>query len=219
MVLVVALVADLWSKSAAFECVASSPIVLAPREVVADPSFRIPWHGGVQALSPDLLDFHLVINHGAVFGIGQNARGLFVGFTVIAVAVGVFIFGWWTRARSVWAHIAIGLILAGGLGNLYDRLTFGAVRDFLFIFPRRHLPFDLHWPGGSSELFPWVFNIADVLLLAGMALLIFHSRKEDQRHAASARPVIGSVGGSAGNSVGESGGESKQVARGECGRK
>ena len=130
LVLVLALGVDLWTKSEAFASVAGFPVVLEPREVVSDTSYRIPWHNGVRAISPDLLDFHLVINHGAVFGIGQNARGVFIVFTLIAVAAGVFIFGWWTRARATWAHIAIGLILAGGIGNLYDRMTFGAVRDF-----------------------------------------------------------------------------------------
>ncbi|MSQ90741.1 MAG: signal peptidase II [Phycisphaerales bacterium] len=193
-VLILALSADLWTKSWAFESVTGVPVLLEPREVVCESSFRLPWHAGVRAIPPDLLDFHLVINHGAVFGIGQNARGLFIGFTLVAVAVGVFIFGWWTRARSVWAHIAIGLILAGGLGNLYDRVAFGAVRDFLYMFPRRNLPFEMHWPGGSTEIFPWVFNLADVLLLAGMALLIVQSRKEDQHRAALDRDESAGAG-------------------------
>ncbi len=178
---IVALAIDLSTKSEAFSRVADNPVVLEPRDEVADPSYRIPWHGGVRAISPDLLDFHLVINHGAVFGIGQNARGVFIGFTLVAVVAGLFIFGWWTRARSTWAHIAIGLILAGGVGNLYDRVVYGAVRDFLYMFPRRNLPFNLHWPGGSTDIFPWVFNVADMLLLAGMALLILLSRREDRR--------------------------------------
>lgn len=191
MVLAIALGVDLWTKSAAFSSVGDFPVILEPREAVADPSYRIPWHGGVRALSPDLLDFHLVINHGAVFGIGQNARNLFIGFTLIAVAAGIFIFGWWTRARSTWAHIAIALILAGGVGNLYDRVTFGAVRDFLYMFPRRHLPFNLNWPGGSTEIFPWVFNVADMVLLSGMVLLILHSRCEDRRREALAKKKSG----------------------------
>ncbi len=195
-----ALSVDLWTKSEAFEHVAPGPVVLSPREVVADPSYRLPWHDGVQAISPNILDFHLVVNHGAVFGIGQNARGLFIGFTAIAVAAGVFIFGWWTRAGAIWAHIAIGLILAGGVGNLYDRIVFGAVRDFLYMLPRRHLPFELTWPGGSNEIFPWVFNGADMFLLCGMALLIFYARKEDQRRAVVVDPS----------------GNAKQVGGGDC---
>jgi signal peptidase II len=173
------LTADLWSKHAAFATVAGDPIILAPREVVADPAYRLPWHSGVQVLSPDLLDFHLVVNHGAVFGIGQDARGMFIVLTVVAVSVGLVLFAFWTRARSTVSHIALGLVLAGGIGNLYDRITFGAVRDFLHMLPRRDLPFQLSWPGGSREIFPWVFNIADVVLLVGMAILILQSIRAD----------------------------------------
>jgi len=182
-----ALGADLWSKHAAFATVAGDPIILAPREVVADPSYRLPWHSGIRVLSPDLLDFHLVVNHGAVFGIGQNARGMFIVLTAVAVSVGLFLFAFWTRARSTAAHIALGLVLAGGIGNLYDRITFGAVRDFLHMLPRRDLPFNLSWPGGSREIFPWVFNIADVVLLIGMAILILQSIRADAAARAASK--------------------------------
>ncbi len=194
VVFLVALAADLATKSIAFERVAQAPIDLSDRELVADPGFRLPWHDGVRAIQPDLLDFHLVVNHGAVFGIGQNARGVFIVFTVVAVVAGVVIFGWWTLAKSTWAHVAIGLILAGGIGNLHDRVYYGAVRDFLYMLPRRSLPFGFAWPGGSREIFPWVFNVADVLLLAGMAILILHSRRDEQRVAPS-QALPGGEGG------------------------
>ena len=193
LVLAVALAVDLTTKSVAFERVAQVPIDLSDRETVSDPGFRLPWHDGIRAVPPDLLDFHLVVNHGAVFGIGQNARMVFIVFTIVAVAAGVVIFGWWTLARSTWAHVAIGLILAGGIGNLHDRVVYGAVRDFLYLFPRRNLPFGLAWPGGTREMFPWVFNVADMTLLAGMLILILHSRHEDRRRSA-VQPAVGGSG-------------------------
>ncbi len=194
LVWALALGADLWSKHAAFATVAGDPVILEPREVVADPSYRLPWHSGVQVISPDLLDFHLVVNHGAVFGIGQTARGVFIVLTVVAVTVGLCLFAFRTRARSTWSHIALGLVLAGGIGNLYDRITFGAVRDFLHMLPRRDLPFNLAWPGGTREVFPWVFNIADAVLLLGMAILILQSMRADtaarrQEKAAQSAPA------------------------------
>ncbi len=179
-VLVLGLVLDLASKDWAFRTVAGDPVELS-YEPVVEGSFTIPWHPGVQAIAPDLLDFRLVLNRGAVFGIGQGRRFAFVAFTMIAIGVAIAVFGWWTRSRSWIAHLAIGLILAGGLGNLYDRVAVGAVRDFLHMLPRRELPMGISWPGGSTEVFPWVFNVADVELLAGMALLLIHVQLADRK--------------------------------------
>ena len=94
----------------------------------------------------------------------------------------VLLFARGTRVRMKWSHIAIGLILAGGLGNLYDRMVYGAVRDFLHMLPGWQLPNGWMWPGNSTgDVFPWVFNVADVLLLAGMALFVITSFAEDRR--------------------------------------
>jgi signal peptidase II len=171
---------DLWTKYWSFEHVAGEPVTLVPGQLVDDPDYRLPWHPGVQVLQPDLLDFHLVLNQGAVFGIGQQRRAAFIGLTVLAIAAGLAVFARWTDRKAHLSHVAIGLILAGGIGNLYDRVVYGAVRDFLHLFPRRDLPFGLHWPGGSSEIFPWVFNVADVLLLVGMGLLMIQAARADR---------------------------------------
>ena len=174
---------------------AGEPVQLEYDEIVAG-AFTIPWHEGQRVLPSDLLDFHLVLNRGAVFGIGQGRRAIFVGFTLIAVGVAVAVFGWWTQARSHLAHVAIGLILAGGLGNLYDRVVIGAVRDFLHMMPRWELPLGLAWPGGTTEVFPWVFNVADVLLLLGMTLLLIHVHFVDRKQ----EPVNSSDEDSSGSS-------------------
>ena len=184
LVLVIGLCLDLGSKSWAFESVADQPVELDYEGVVSG-TYQLPWHAGVRVLPGDLLDFHLVLNRGAVFGIGQGSRGIFVGFTLIAVTVAIGVFGWWTRAGSHLAHVAIALILAGGIGNLYDRVFIGAVRDFLHMLPRWNLPWGMQWPGGSTEVFPWVFNVADVMLLAGMALLLLHVQLADRAQRAA----------------------------------
>jgi len=169
------LAVDLISKSWAFENVLGSPVVLDRDAILAgdDPLRAFPPHQREDCvvLPWGLLDFDLVLNYGAVFGIGQHARGLFIVFTIIAVIVATSIFAFKTTARSRWVHAGIGLILAGGIGNLYDRIMFGAVRDFIHMFPGWDLPFGFEWPGGGSGLFPWVYNVADVLLLAGMVIL------------------------------------------------
>jgi len=177
--------ADLYSKAWSFRTVAGQPVVLDRSALLADPDHNpIDWRQRGRPLLPwGLLRFKLVLNPGAVFGIGAHQRWFFIVFTFAALAAGLLIFGRFTTRRSRLAHVAIALVLAGGLGNLYDRIAFGRVRDFLQILPGRRLPFGWTWPGTHNwELFPWVFNIADVLLLAGMILLMIHiNRLEKQR--------------------------------------
>ena len=180
VVVAIGLSADLYSKDWAFREVTPNPVIMNYEDVISGKA-QIPYHDGVRALSPNLLDFRLVLNRGAVFGIGQGQRFAFVVFTLVAIGVAISVFGWWTRSRAVLAHVAIGLILAGGLGNLYDRLMIGAVRDFLNLFPRRDLPFGISWPRGDTNVFPWVFNIADVELLMGMSLLLIYVHLSDRK--------------------------------------
>ncbi len=174
-VLIIGLTFDLGSKTWSFNHVAGAPIELDRNELLADPFLNpIPRHDSVKVLPLELLDLQLVINRGAVFGIGSDKRMFFIVFTLFALGAGLFVFGRYTQRHHHLAHMALGLILAGGLGNLYDRVLFGVVRDFLHMFPGWNLPMGWRWPGGSPNLFPWVFNIADVMLLAGIGLLMIH---------------------------------------------
>ncbi len=187
-----ALALDLWTKDWAFRTVADRPVTLRYEDVAGNPSYSLPWHAGVRAVPPDLLDFRLVLNHGAVFGIGQGRGALFIAFTVLAVGTALWVFGRHTSSRSHMSHVGLALVLAGGIGNMVDRVSVGAVRDFLHLFPRRELPFGLHWPGGSDEWFPWVFNVADMELIAGMCLLMLAVHLSDRR-AARAKAAEGAA--------------------------
>jgi lipoprotein signal peptidase len=100
------------------------------------------------------------VNHGALFGIGNghkaSANIVFTGISILAAAAIVI---WGTRpgtARDRWLCMSLGLILAGTVGNLYDRLVFGGVRDFLYFYR-------VEWP---------VFNVADCCLVCGACLLL-----------------------------------------------
>ena len=188
----IALALDLWTKDWAFRTVADRPVTLRYEDVAGNPSYSLPWHAGVRAVPPDLLDFRLVLNHGAVFGIGQGRGALFIAFTVLAVGTALWVFGRHTSSRSHMSHVGLALVLAGGIGNMVDRVSVGAVRDFLHLFPRRELPFGLHWPGGSDEWFPWVFNVADMELIAGMCLLMLAVHLSDRR-AARAKAAEGAA--------------------------
>lgn len=177
-VIVAGLVVDLASKSWAFARVADAPVtveradVLALTRAGASIQALIPPHTPVTVV-PRVLELQLVLNQGAVFGLGAGRRWVFVAFTIVAVGVGLWAFARWTTDRDRLAHVSIGLVLGGGLGNVYDRLAFACVRDFLHPLPGVRLPFGWSWPNDpSGQVWPWVSNIADLLLILGVAGLM-----------------------------------------------
>ena len=171
-VIALGLAADLGLKAWSFHNVAPQPIVL-DAALISQPNPYVPAHPPAVVI-PRVLHLHLVLNKGAVFGIGADRRIFFIVFTFAALVAAFAVFGRWTNAGATVAHIAIALIIAGGVGNLYDRVQFGFVRDFLHMMPGWQMPFGWSWPGGNTEIFPWVFNIADVMLLFGMGTLMWH---------------------------------------------
>jgi signal peptidase II len=103
------------------------------------------------------------VNHGALFGMGGSKKGsantFFLAVSFIA-AISILIWGMRRNtAREPWLVSALGLILAGTVGNLYDRLIFNGVRDFLYFYL-------IDWP---------VFNVADCCLVVGAGLLLFQA--------------------------------------------
>jgi len=99
--IVLALGADLASKSVAFSRIADRPVTIERSDVLnAGPGqlqALIPAHEPVVFI-PHLLEFKLVLNKGAVFGMGQGRRMLFIGFTFVALGFAVVLFARWTRA-------------------------------------------------------------------------------------------------------------------------
>ncbi len=148
-------------------------------------SSLIPAHEPVKVL-PGLLEFTLVLNPGAVFGIGAGRRWFFMIFTGIAMAFAMYMFACWTRAKDRWSHAAIALLIAGGLGNLYDRWFLGCVRDFIHPFPHIKWPFGLKLTGASGEIWPYVSNVADLFLIIGIAVLAVRLWSHDVKHPKAA---------------------------------
>lgn len=190
IVIIAALGIDLITKHLAFQHIAGEPVNLTRAQILEhthvrpeggvylDMSRLIPSHKSVRAI-PGLLDLTLVLNPGAVFGIGAGKRWAFVAFTAVAIGFGLWIFGTKTYARQWQAQVAIGLLIGGGLGNLYDRLVYACVRDFLHPLPRVQIPFGLAWPDGSTGIWPYVSNIADLFLLIGIGMLMWHIWRTD----------------------------------------
>lgn len=134
----------------------------------------IPQHQPVVVI-PQLLELTLVLNPGAVFGIGAGARWFFVGFTLVAIAFVTWLFASWTRPRDWFAHACAGMLIGGGIGNLYDRVVYACVRDFLHPLPHATMPFS-----GGRPLWPYVSNIADaILIVAILGLLVYSWRKPE----------------------------------------
>ncbi len=190
-------VLDLASKSAAYRLVPDAPVVLvhpddyethrvangdAVKIVASDRPQDIPQASEGRELIHGILHLRLTTNTGAVFGIGKGVQWLFTIVSIAAIAIIGHVF-WHSRRGSIVLHICLGLILAGALGNLYDRVTFNAVRDFIYLFPGVHLPFGLHWPSGESRLYPWIFNVADMSLVVGVTLVLLIMWRGDRvRH-------------------------------------
>ncbi|HEV7302512.1 MAG TPA: signal peptidase II [Tepidisphaeraceae bacterium] len=127
---------------------------------------------------PGWLHFEAVANQGAVFGIGQGQRWLFL--IVSAGAIGLLTYLFLQSGRARFYQIVLGMLLAGVLGNMYDRMVHGFVRDMFHVFP------DMQWPAFVQNalsfipyfrgpIFPWIFNVADSFLCVGVAISIVYS--------------------------------------------
>jgi signal peptidase II len=112
---------------------------------------------------PNVFRISHVFNTGAAFSLFAESlspimvRNVLIGFSVAAVIV---VLGMIWRAGRAWTltGIALGLILGGAIGNLYDRIKFSYVVDFLEV-----KIYHYHWPD---------FNVADSCIVIGAGLLL-----------------------------------------------
>ncbi|MFZ2873882.1 MAG: signal peptidase II [Phycisphaerales bacterium] len=190
-VAVVGLVTDLATKSIAFATVAQSPVLVKREDVlaVASPSLLIETHEPVVVI-PRVLEFTLVLNPGAVFGVGAGQRVVFIIFTCFAMGFAMYMFARWTVARDWSSHAALGMLISGGLGNLYDRLRFACVRDFIHPLPDAVLPFGWEFPWGGRVIWPYVSNVADLLLIIGVAMLVWRALRPYKAALGTPGPVV-----------------------------
>lgn len=184
LVALLVLAADLATKALAFRHVAGTPVPLEPFGAATLQS--IPPHPEV-VLLPRVLALRLTLNRGAAFGLGQGGRWLFVVVAAAAVAIMVAVFRR-TAASDRLLITALALLLGGAIGNLFDRIVYGMVRDMCWLFPDVRLPFGWHWPGGSDQLYPWIFNVADVAMCVALGLFAWHMFRERRRSRAAPEP-------------------------------
>ncbi len=150
---------------------------VAAATLIADQAAKL-WvlYGvGLIAHVPDpiapFVNLTLIWNTGVSYGLFPQAGPVGIwalfGFEVLAV---VFLWVWLSRVSSRVTALALGLIIGGALGNAADRLHWPGVMDFVDLYVR-----NFHW---------YVFNVADVAIVAGVAVLLFKSL----RHADAAKP-------------------------------
>ena len=108
-----------------------------------------------------------VWNRGISLGLLQQdsdaGRWLLIAVTSL---VALFLAVWLWRAAGRWTAAAIGLILGGAIGNIWDRIAFGAVADFL------------HFHVGGWSFY--IFNVADAAITVGVGMLLLESLLGDQ---------------------------------------
>ncbi|MBX5472698.1 MAG: signal peptidase II [Acetobacteraceae bacterium] len=118
---------------------------------------RLPLRGRVDLLP--VLSLTMVWNRGITFGL-LHELGAWASPLLVATAVAIVLAlgAWMYRAERLLVVIALGGIVGGAIGNVIDRLRFGAVADFI----HAHA-FGYSW---------YVFNIADAAIVCGVALLV-----------------------------------------------
>lgn len=127
---------------------------------------------------PPWLNLRMAWNQGVNFGLfasDQNTmRWVLIG---VAAAICIWVWLWiWRAAPGPLARIGAGLLVGGAIGNVIDRLAYGAVADFL----------NMSLPGWQN---PYSFNIADIAIFAGaIALVLMPQNKTDKPRDGGTKP-------------------------------
>ena len=110
---------------------------------------------------PPILNFRMAWNDGINFGLNIGGKWVMIALAV-AIVIGMI---FWSRKFTGWTSaILFGMTIGGALGNVLDRLIYGAVVDFL----------NMSCCGYNN---PFSFNVADIFVFAGLiGLAIFSER-------------------------------------------
>ena len=101
-------------------------------------------------------------NPGVTFGLATGQTGYILVFTILAT-LALFVWLMATRRNSIVLHVALGMVLAGALGNLWDRMHWHKVRDFFLIYTGDPANPSFEWPN---------FNVADSMIVSGVILIL-----------------------------------------------
>lgn len=127
---------------------------------------------------PPLLNFRMAWNRGVNFGLlAGDADALRWGLIAVALAISAWVWIWVRRdAPSARTQVLAGLLIGGALGNVVDRVLYGAVADFL----------NMSCCGIEN---PFAFNVADISIFVGaLGLVIFAGKDKPPGHARGNSP-------------------------------
>ncbi|MBF0326076.1 signal peptidase II [Magnetospirillum moscoviense] len=121
-----------------------------------------PFFSPVRVEILPIFDLVMAWNRGVSFGIFNNGGDWnWLALSVLSVAISAGLVVWLKKAENALVALALGAIIGGALGNVIDRLRWGAVADFLDVHVAGY-----HWPA---------FNVADSAISVGAVLLILDS--------------------------------------------
>ena len=135
----------------------------------------LPLRGSVKLAGPFYLT--MVWNPGVSFVGGflqahkEVVRWVLAAFSVTVAAI---LATWVRKAERPLFAIAIGLVIGGAIGNVVDRIRFGAVADFIDV--------------SRLLYFPWIFNVADSAITVGICLLLVDMLRQDGKERAKRAP-------------------------------
>lgn len=135
-------------------------VILTQVFALPSPITTQSWHSAIEITG--FFDLVMVWNYGVSFGMFSGGDPVVRwALVVLALAITVGLAVWLRRTRRWTVALTLGAVIGGALGNVVDRVRFGAVADF-FDF---HL-YGWHWPA---------FNIADSAISIGVVLLLADS--------------------------------------------
>lgn len=138
-----------------------------------------PTDPRVTEVIPGFIAWKWAENEGAAFSI-LHGRPMLLALIAGTILAALFAYAWLLDPRRKLFLFGLALVASGAIGNLYDRLLLGHVRDFIF--------FDFDLPGKGVKLLFWtiperwpIFNVADIAIFVGVGILMALSFKADKK--------------------------------------
>ncbi len=115
-------------------------------------------NSGSEIFSSKFLNIYIIWNEGIAFGLFSfDDKKIYNSLTILILIIVVFIIVWSFKSKGIQKY-GLSMIIGGAIGNLYDRLFYRAVPDFIDL----HIN-NFHW---------FIFNIADIFITIGVFLMI-----------------------------------------------